>query len=120
MHSISKPLILHLVYSHPRLLPAAHWKFEGDATDEYETSDGTLVNGDASAYVEGLEGQGMALDLGSGSPVRYVEVPDNEVVDFDTASFSISMLVNIPDYAGAHELIYKGDNAATLVGRCIT
>jgi len=101
----------------PGLLPAppipdAHWKFEGNADDEYETSDGTLVNADTTAYVEGLEGQGMALDLGSGSPPRYVEVPDNDIVDFDTASFTIAMLAYIPDFAGTHELIYKGDNNA--------
>ncbi len=101
----------------PGLLPApaipdAYWKFEGNADDEYETSDGTLVNADTTAYVESLEGQGMALDLGSGAPPRYVEVPDNEIVDFDTASFTIAMLAYIPDFAGTHELIYKGDNAA--------
>ena len=32
------------------------------------------------------------------------------VVDFDTASFTISMLVNVPDFAGDRELIFKGNN----------
>jgi hypothetical protein len=93
-------------------IPAAHWKLDGNAKDEYGQSDGTLVNGDASSYVESVEGQGQALDLGSGSPVRYIEVPDNDIIDFDTNSFTISMLVNIPDFMGAHELIYKGTNDA--------
>jgi len=96
----------------PPVIPVAHWKLNGDATDEYGQSDGTIVNGDASSYIESLAGQGQALDLPAGSPVRYIEVPDNDIVDFDTNSFSISMLVNIPDFAGTHELIYKGDNAA--------
>jgi hypothetical protein len=97
----------------PGLLPAppipdAHWKFEGNADDEYDTSDGTLVGGDTTSYVEGLDGQGQALDLPG--TVRYIEVPDNEVVDVDSTSFTISMLVQAPDYAGDRELIFKGDN----------
>ena len=35
-----------------------------------EHSDGTLVNGDATSYVESLEGQGMALDLPGGTAVK--------------------------------------------------
>ncbi|MBN1414269.1 MAG: cadherin-like beta sandwich domain-containing protein, partial [Bacteroidales bacterium] len=89
-------------------IPVAHWKLNGDATDVYGQSDGTLVNGDATSYVEGADGQ--ALDLGSGSPVRYINVPDNEVLDLDTGSFSVSMVVKIAEFAGQHELIHKGHN----------
>jgi hypothetical protein len=85
----------------------AYWKLDGDAKDVVGLSDGTLVKGDASVWVAGNTGQ--ALDLGATTDTAYIEVPSNEVNDFDsTTSFSISLLYKIPDLSMNRELIFKG------------
>ena len=76
----------------------AWWKFDGDATDYLGTSDGTLMNGGNTAYVDGLLGK--AIDF-AGSESAHIIVPHNDIIDFDsTESFSVSLLVKGEDMSG--------------------
>ena len=89
----------------------AHWKLDetsGSAVaDELGNSNGTLVAGADSMWVEGWDGNALAFNDSA-----YVTVPANDAVEFDsTESFTISMLVKadpIANTAGTG-LIHKGD-----------
>ena len=70
----------------------AYWKLDGDATDHFETSDGTLVGGDSANYVPGHTDQ--ALDLSIGTDPTYVEVADNSIINVGMGEFTYSMLLN--------------------------
>ena len=95
-------------------LPAslkAYWKLDGDATDHFEISDGTLMGGDSSNYVAGNTDQ--ALDLSIGTDTVYVEVADNAAINIGIGEFTYSVLLNVPDLDSNREILHKGsaDNA---------
>ena len=70
----------------------AWWKLDGDATDYLGTSDGTLMNGDASVWVAGHTDQ--AYDFSEVTDSTHILVPHNDVIDMDsTQSFSVSLLI---------------------------
>ena len=86
---------------------AAYWKLDGNANDALGTSDGTLIDGDASLYVDGHIGK--AINMGKGVPSSYIEVPDNPIIDFDsTTSFTISFLIKDDDFNEHMECVFKG------------
>ena len=84
----------------------AYWKLDGDATDYFETSDGTLVGGDSLNFVPGNTDQ--ALDLSIGTDPTYVEVADNSIINVDKGEFTFSMLLRVSDFAGNREILHKG------------
>ena len=86
----------------------SYWKFENNANDEMGTNNGTLVNGDASLYVEGVSGK--AIDFGAGTDTTYVEVPDDPSIDFDsTQSFSVSLFLKVENITGGR-IFVKGSS----------
>uniref|UniRef100_UPI003565D2E4 LamG-like jellyroll fold domain-containing protein n=1 Tax=Mariniphaga sediminis TaxID=1628158 RepID=UPI003565D2E4 len=88
----------------------AWWKLDGDATDYLGTSDGTLMNGGDTLYVDGH--LGGAIDF-TGSDSTHILVPHNDVIDFDsTQSFSVSLLVKGEDMSGARFFV-KGSSSNT-------
>jgi hypothetical protein len=89
----------------------AYWKLDGDATDYFETSDGTLMGGDSANYVPGHTDQ--ALDLSIGPDPTYVEVSDNQVVNIGIGEFTYSLLLKVPDLTGSREILYKGSSGGT-------
>lgn len=69
---------------------AAYWKLDGNEMDALGTSNGTLIDGGAT-YVDGHIGQ--AIDFNGAAATALIEVPDNQAINFDTNSFTISYLV---------------------------
>lgn len=87
----------------------SHWKFEDNANDETGTNNGTLVNGDATLYVDGVSGK--AFDVGSGNDMTHIAVPDDPSIDFDsTDSWTLSAFIDIPDINSTSDLaiFWKG------------
>ena len=92
--------------------PIAHWKLDETSgttvADELGTSNGTLVNGADSLWVQGWDGNALDFSKKLGA---YVEVPDNDIVEFDsTESFTISMLIKADpvDNTAEQEILMKG------------
>lgn len=114
-------LIIAIIFSFTTFLKAqlssdskivAQWKFdEGSGTtaaDTKGTSNGTLYNLPASAWIDGLVGK--AIDFNTGDAASYVEVADNSIIDFNsTTSFTFSLLMKVSDISGTDmNFIWKG------------
>lgn len=90
----------------------AWWKLEETsgniAKDETGDFDGNLVNMADSLWVKGRVGN--AVDFGKGTDSLYMNIADNEYIDFDsTNSFSVSVLVNVNDISGSDMfVVFKG------------
>jgi hypothetical protein len=78
------------------LLPylTAYWTADNIATDVYVNNLGGAWNS-SSHYATGINGE--AFDFGSGNQIRYVNVPDNDLLSFTDGTndvpFSISLWV---------------------------
>ena len=92
----------------------AYWKFDNDSksfiVDELNMSDGTIEGG--VAHIEGHIGDAITFN---GLPdTSYVMVPDNDVVNVDSTSFSIAAIVKFDvnaDPSNEYQVVFKGGTA---------
>lgn len=90
----------------------AYWKFDEDTlftiADEAGTRNGTLINIDDTAWIEGYVGP--AIDFSendSSNGFTYAQIPADESIAFGTTSFSVSLLVKGDETIGTEQSIFS-------------
>jgi len=79
------------------LLPylTAYWTADNIATDVYVNNLGGAWNS-SSHYATGINAE--AFDFGSGNSIRYVEVPDNDLLSFTDGTNDVPFTINMWTY----------------------
>jgi hypothetical protein len=92
--------------------PVARWKFDETsgmtAADVLGKSNGTLMKMTDAAWTAGLKGN--ALDFTAQKDSAMVTVPDNQTINLDTTSMTVSCLLKI-DPALDQQIFTKGHSA---------
>jgi hypothetical protein len=99
------------------LLPylTAYWTADNIATDVYVNNLGGAWNS-SSHYATGINGE--AFDFGSGNQIRYVDVPDNDLLSFTDGTNDVPFTINMWTYfysfsSTGNRLINRRDTNST-------